>query len=221
MTIYSLYITRPWHIYFPVLFRYLEQEYIDAFFRDGSLRLSSFKQFAKHKDEARNDWGEGKFVFEITHEKTMMSGIALFGSEAYALSASLVESPDLMNIFGYNGYFKINDPAGFGIAIASQLAGFSRGFQGPCFYSDSRPLKYASEKPVLEPWPETEEEKEKWGDESRQMMHEETKLDPYFVKATRYASQNEYRLLWCISGNVDNYIDIKCPEAIRFCTKIT
>jgi len=54
-----MYITKPWHIYFPVLFRYLEQEYIDAFFRDGSLRLSSFKQFAKHKDEARNDWGEG------------------------------------------------------------------------------------------------------------------------------------------------------------------
>ena len=43
--------------------------------------------------------------------------------------------------------------------------------------------------------------------------------DMFFLKNTRYASQNEYRLLWNTFNNVVGHIDIICPEARQFCTR--
>ena len=50
---------RQWSIVRPRLYRHLEVEYVDGFFRDGSLRLSSFAHFAKHPDEQLRDTAEG------------------------------------------------------------------------------------------------------------------------------------------------------------------
>ena len=46
---------RPWKAILPPVYRYLPMRFVDAFFETGSLRLSSFKQFAMHVDEARLD----------------------------------------------------------------------------------------------------------------------------------------------------------------------
>jgi hypothetical protein len=42
-----------------VVYRYLPQEFVDAFFTSGRLRISTFSQFAKHADEQRADPQEG------------------------------------------------------------------------------------------------------------------------------------------------------------------
>jgi hypothetical protein len=50
---------RNWTMLRPTLYRFLESKYVDAFFQEGSLRLSSFERFAQHPDEQRKDAGEG------------------------------------------------------------------------------------------------------------------------------------------------------------------
>ena len=40
---------------------------------------------------------------------------------------------------------------------------------------------------------------------------------PYFLKDSTYAHQCEYRYVWLLSHDVDDYLDIKVPEAIPFC----
>lgn len=59
----------PWSIFTPTLFRYLASDYVEAFFAEGSLRLSSFTRFAKHADEQRRDPDEGMAaVIDRTYE---------------------------------------------------------------------------------------------------------------------------------------------------------
>ena len=51
----NLAFTRPWTVRLPTLVRQMKPEYVDAFFNDGSLRLSSFESFRRHPDEKRKD----------------------------------------------------------------------------------------------------------------------------------------------------------------------
>jgi len=55
-----------WHLRLPIVYRYLEQEYVAKFFETSEIRLSSFSQFRKHKDEQRGDSAEGKAISTIT-----------------------------------------------------------------------------------------------------------------------------------------------------------
>ena len=50
---------RQWSIVRPRLYRHLDAKYVESFFNDGSLRLSSFARFAQHPDEQLRDTNEG------------------------------------------------------------------------------------------------------------------------------------------------------------------
>jgi hypothetical protein len=55
----DLNLIRRWSIVRPRLYRHMDDKYVESFFRDGSLRLSSFASFAKHPDEQLRDKAEG------------------------------------------------------------------------------------------------------------------------------------------------------------------
>lgn len=85
-------ITLPWHVCTPTIFRLLPSQYVDEFFRDGSLRLSSFRRFKQHTDEQRLDAQEGESSFvHRTRERRGQTFFAraLHGDNAYVLSANL------------------------------------------------------------------------------------------------------------------------------------
>jgi hypothetical protein len=46
---------REWKLRQPYVYRYLKKRHVDQFFEDGTLRLSSFSEFSKHRDEAKLD----------------------------------------------------------------------------------------------------------------------------------------------------------------------
>ena len=61
----------------------MDAEYVESFFRDGSLRLSSFARFAKHPDEQLRDKAEGigsRFAVSSQVTVTMVAGR---GSDCY------------------------------------------------------------------------------------------------------------------------------------------
>jgi hypothetical protein len=46
-------------------------------------------------------------------------------------------------------------------------------------------------------------------------------IEEYFIKHSRHAQECEYRLLWATGQTVDEFIDIKVPDAIQFCRHVT
>jgi len=130
-------VTTEWHICTPSLFRFLDKEHVDAFFKDGTLRISSFAQFHKYKDEQRQDKHEGEAYFvEQTKEKGGQT-IEIFskhGNNVYVLSSSMRYDKELANLFKCDSYIRIKEPTNFGITIAKHIPNLITAFEGPCNY---------------------------------------------------------------------------------------
>jgi hypothetical protein len=105
----NLAFARPWTLRFPTLTRQMKPEHIDDFFRDGSLRLSSFESFRKHPDEARRDVQEGMVAMIVNTPTGPFNILGANGQEAYILCASTVESVEPVELPGKASAFRILD----------------------------------------------------------------------------------------------------------------
>jgi len=75
-------VVTPWNVRTPQVYRYLDQRYVDAFFETGSIRLSSFAQFATYPDEEKGDTKEGDHVFYAKDTPHSAMVRASFGKDA-------------------------------------------------------------------------------------------------------------------------------------------
>jgi hypothetical protein len=218
----SIQFGREWRIRRPAIYRYLERNFVDAFFETGSLRISSFCKFAQHSDEERKDGAEGRGV--VIHRnsegqgQTMVAGIGQ-GSNAYVLCGSTIFQPELAQSFGTDSGFRINDSLGFGETISRYIPGFSIGQEGACLYlakrtvyRDMGPIDFDALKVHAD------------GDaidlgKMSQAIFGAAGDDLMFIKSDKFSHQNEYRLLWHTPREVSGHIDIECPEARQFCTR--
>jgi len=199
---------RFWTIRRPHLYRHLEKQYVDLFFERGILRLSSFARFSKHKDEQRFDANEGRgVVTHMTDEgggQTIMVAAAL-GENAYALSSSLFYKAATGTDFNTDSGFRINDSVEFAAAIARELPFFAGGMEGPCIYQ-SRPMLHRDYGQL--------------GQNGQIDFQKDLKMNELcFLKSDRYTTQCEYRILWATSRKTDEFIDVHCPDAVKFCTR--
>ncbi|MHB8093825.1 MAG: hypothetical protein ACYDH0_02690 [Candidatus Aminicenantales bacterium] len=215
-------IIHPWHICTPVLFRYLPLQYVDEFFKDGSLRLSSFALFKKHQDEQRLDKNEGTVFF--VHRSQQGSGQTIeawghYGLNAYVLSATMLHNEDLLKSFGCNSYIRINNPTEFGICIAKHVPGLEAGLEGPCLYQGmkiiERDLGFIDITKFKDPADPSKLAKPRLD----RFIIDQMKHYPFFLKEKSFSHQAEYRLLWITSSPIDGFIDIKVPEAIPLCSR--
>jgi len=218
----SLQFGSEWRIRRPYLYRYLEKAYVEAFFETGALRLSSFSQFSKHSDEQRLDGSEGRgIVSNITTDaggQTIMAAIGQ-GHTAYVLSASTLFSAEISKDFETDSGFRINDVLGFANAVSRHIPGFNAGMEGPCHYLPKRVLERDMGHVNIEEMRVNPDSKEIDMGKMMQAVFGLAGDDMFFLKHSGYASQNEYRLLWNTSIEVDGFIDIVCPEARQFCTR--
>jgi hypothetical protein len=213
-------MTTPWNICSPVLFRHIaDEQFVDAFFADGSIRLSSFGRFRSHEDEQRLDKAEGDTNF--LHRTNQGGGQSIFvtaryGHNAYMLSTSTRTGPELRAKFGQY-YIRISDPTQFGIALSKHVPGLLSGFEGGCLYQQTktieRDLGYIDPK-QFEDNQGKAKEKELWDFINTNMQHW-----PYFLKHGRFAEESEYRFVWLTRAVASPTLDIKVPEAIQFCER--
>jgi hypothetical protein len=210
---------RPWQVRGPRIFRYLNQEYIDAFFDSGSLRLSSFVRFAEHSDEQRFDPDEGEAVAIAYGEPDGVVQVEYqLGAQSYVLSASVVESETLIEAFRVDGYFRIDNTTAFAAQIANTLPYFSGGLEGPCVYGEGRAHSRTGGFSLKD----LDSDSDKGiGPKSLEIAQGAVSPSAYFLKERSFSHQAEYRLLWNSSREVSPTIDVVCPEAREFCTKIT
>lgn len=221
---FSAQFAQPWQIVRPRVFRYMPQKYVDAFFADGALRLSSFAQFAKHADEERKDAAEGKGVRAGLGQNATVMLASAVGDDFYVLCGSLVYSEKMQGMFeGADGSFVIDDTVGFAGAIARALPGFKGGMEGPAIYQDSTTIYRDMGPKTLEELVEAHKRPDNTIDMDliRQLHTQVGGAEEFFTKHSRYADQAEYRLLWGVDGCAQDFIDIKVPAARNFCRKLT
>lgn len=209
----------------PHMFRYMPQEYIDDFFEDGTLRLSSFERFSRHEDEIRRDSSEGgNILWGRGEDKTMMA-VTHHGHNAYVLCGSTIGSDRLMDRFGENGYFRIKDTTSFAVEVLKSLEsheslrcqGIVEGF---CIYKSKRSI----ERPIDIDFEDMKLDDGSGNIDMGKMQEKVAEIggqDVFFVKEKSYQEECEYRILWIMSDKVDGITDVQCPEARKYCEKVT
>jgi len=209
--------SRPWSVRLPTVVRYLESEYVDMFFNDSIIRLSSFKAFRKHKDEQRHDPAEGRVSMEIKVPNANHAVVAMNGQEAYVLCAVTVESENMKARFKTNSGFRITNTLAFADCISRQIPGFIGGVQGLCAYRDNTLLQKKLNVPFKSP--ESYGNLEEWAAEYERFIGSQS-IDAFFIKASKYSDEGEYRFIWFAQGKEKEDIKLHCPEATKFCERI-
>jgi hypothetical protein len=201
----------------------LEAEYVDSFFRDGSLRLSSFERFAQHPDERLRDKAEDMGVrFGIGTQATIAM-VGGRGRDCYVLCATLHNTGAVREQFGHSdACIAIDNVLGFANAVSLKVPYFAYGFEGPVIYRDDTTIY----KDIGTTTAEELMEKYKNPDGTlrmdmlRDMAGRTGGIEEYFIKDSKHAEQCEYRLLWASGQTAEQFIDIKVPEAIQFCRHV-
>jgi hypothetical protein len=192
-------------------------EYLDNFFRDGSLRLPSFVSFRKHPDECRRDEQEGRAAGEISGPNGTLSYVAFNGKPAYILCASTVEPTKATPPNPKRSFFRINDTVGFADAVSRQIPGFTEGMEGYCIYREDI-LSRKSDPRAIKP-PTGNDDAAHWSEEIQRCVGEQL-IEAFFIKRLQFAHEAEYRLIWLAEGVPKEFIDLKCPGAIKYCERL-
>ena len=187
----TLPFTRPWDVKLPTLVRYLEKQFVDDFFKDGSLMLSSFHRFRRHESNQLGDPSEGLISMQIQGDKSQGAVALIDGSCSFVLSTSTIESKDMMVELepSYEDGFRINNSVGFAHTIASKLPEFVGGFQGSCIYRDDLVVRRNNAKDFPFQPPKSEEEAEKHMEDYQRYIEQQNNLESCLRKAHKYSKQ--------------------------------
>lgn len=201
----------------PEVFRYEDSRWIDEFFNEGKLRLSSFAKFAKYDDEQRGDPKEGSGL-SLGHGGGKTVGIAHSqGQDAYVFCGSLIPNHDIRCAMKRDSAFAIQDPLSFAVEIARQLPGFRGSMQGNCIY---RPNTIINREFSVD----IEKYKLPDGTIDMQMIFDAGAAlggpERLLLKTKRYELQREYRFLWFVDKVRGEHLDIECPNAVQYCRRV-
>lgn len=206
-----------------VLYKYLNQEYIDNFFLTGEIKLGTFNAFKHIEDNNRADYQEGTNEYKVWNKNRSFSWTLRRSTGDHNFIFCTSTSNDFETIgknrFGCNGYFKITNSLGFAYEIAKVIKGFTKGLEGPALYSETGETDFFTEMYNVPDFDNTT-----YPPELYNTFHliSEINFDLCFSKRSLYSMENEYRLVWGLDHNAEETeLIIKCPGALRFCEKIT
>ena len=217
--------------YEPTIFRYMDTNFVDEFFNEGKLRLSSIRRFAKHDNDLMRDYLEGRLEIRVgdRHGLNVSMNVS-YGHSAYILCFSLLENFDLGESMGFNSGFRVNNMGGFISEVSKAIKEvykfdlFSVS-KGPCVYVTDR--IYENRSRTISSMKEIGIYDSSEGyengfnfDEMTAFVRDEGK-HALFYKLKSYATEHEYRIIWELhEENVPEYIDIVIPNAVKYCERI-
>jgi hypothetical protein len=182
------------------------KEHVDRFFDYGELQIGNFNYFNNFEHGEIGDKSEGIFVLVGRHNNEFAFAEIAGGFHYYAF-CSYSGDPDqkCLNLFGYDTYFTINDVEGFSLAISNTLKSQYRQYSS-CVYSKDK-VVVGDVKPDFD-----------FNVISAGLL-ELASSAKFFVKPLRYSHQREFRFIWSSDSDLSQPIIVKCPEAIKYCTK--
>lgn len=165
------------------------------------------------------DVREGQIFFLGRAGSQTMTAWATVGINAYIFSATMRFDKTLMESFGYDSYFRIENCTKFGIAISKHIPGLISGFEGPCLYQDKKIIERDIGIIDVNQFKDSQNPGIVREDVLKSFILSRLGHFPVFLKHKSYEHQVEYRFAWPVKGIVSDYLDIKVPEAIQFCRK--
>lgn len=206
----------------PYLYRYEDEQWIEDFFNNGNLFISSFKNYKKYEDNQLGDKHEGSSLNVVNgnNDKSIITYTTV-GFNEYTFCASTVLDNDLKKTFSRNSVFRIKDPLNFMIEIANSIPRIQSVIFGNCLYVNERIISTAI--PSALNIDDLKDDKEPDKTSFEKMMNAAAPAltrHRFFLKHADYQKQSEYRMLWSIDRNVDQGIILHCPEARQFCERI-
>jgi hypothetical protein len=211
-------IGRSLTVFLPTLYRHMEGKFVEAFTKEGSIRLSCFATFAQHKDEPRKDRREGHALHVLNDLKNDRSfGVyTMTGSNAYILSVTSRTGPQIVEAFGPDRV-EIVEPIGFCAEIANEIPGCQSVMISHCMYADDKVLQTLGTAPTVDDL-KSDTEPDKVSLEK--MMAQSKALSgpkQYFLKGREHEAQSEYRFVWETNRAVKEPLIITAPNLRKYC----
>ncbi len=204
------------------LFRYMKEDHLRTFRKEGILRLSRLSYYHQLEKLGKviGDQFEGTSTvnlevdrFEKTDTNTPPSAMRLLvgsmgtgavvenckvinttitNNDLFCLCMSTVRSKKLQDDFEADGYFEIKKPDKFFKTVCKSIRGLNSAHLVMCEYS-GRIKSY------------------------NMCNHDDDWLKYSYLKESEYSYQKEVRGLCEIHGVEDDHVFVKCFEATRFC----
>ena len=209
----------------PTVLRFMQEKYVDSFFKTGNLKITSFSHCKTLESETRRDSEEGQGT-DIGIEGNLRCEIGSgVGDNALLLCTSLSENNALPDGTHYSAAIKIDNLNGFIAAVTKALIecdyGVSAVLKGPCIYNNRRIQREIRDKALSELTSEMEESTSFDFSKLFNLQQNIDSNDLFFSKPIEKSIENEYRILWLLDSDLkDNYIYIDVPDARQFCQKI-
>lgn len=205
----------------PIVYRFMDEVYIDKFFETGEFMLSTFSRCKSLEDECRRDDAEGRSVlYGTTDDYVCTMDFAPVSVLLCCTSLSMSNKRPCGE--PYEACLKIQNIDAFFQIITNQLIkdGFlvSSAIKGPCNYSD-KIIHNTISKELIEPFLNAD------GGLDFNLFLEFASVvggtHLYFNKHFSFQHECEYRFVWLLNSSFKegSYI-VKIPEARQFCKKI-
>lgn len=207
------------------IYRYLNREFVDAFFDTGKLMLSSFDR-CRTLEDARGDPREGKANFFVKSGEHAVSGGFNSGRNTRLLCGSRVLSSTLMEKFGVDDYFIIRRPLHFLYAVSDCIPDVISFHCGDVIYEDNG-IETANEESPFLPFdfhnPDEDAAKEWFDAQNRhlsQWIHQSVGNSGWFTKRhTPYHDEFEYRFTWTLATLASGSLLVDCTKALEYCSR--
>jgi hypothetical protein len=211
-------LARPLTVFLPSVYRHVEQQHLEAFSREGALRLSCFSTFSQHSDEHRADKTEGRslhFVNDIENKRTSLTASSS-GRNCYILSVTSRTGREISDAFGA-AFFEIYEPIGFCAEIANEIPGCTGAMIGQCQYVDSKILASNRTAPTLDDLHDDAEPEKTSLTKALQAHASFAGPKQLFLKSRIYEKQSEYRFIWETNKVIEAPLLIRAPSLRQFC----
>jgi len=215
-------VTSVWTIQTPVVLRGMERKYVESFFENGEIKLSSYSKFRQHPNEKLKDGMEGIHFIVGYHRpsNSHISGIHESGWQSYILCGTTHNTKEKLNNFGYDAAIQIFDTTNFGIEIGKQISGLKKGVEGFCIYNDG-PIEILlpDNVPPHELMMAAEKNYDGSSDDLSPITNgmETPQNTVYFKKRPQFQHEMEYRWIWETENRDESDIIVKCPSARTYC----
>lgn len=205
----------------PVVYRFIEEVYIDDFLTTGTLQISTFNHCRRLEDTIRKDAEEGMSKVIGEHNGMRMETQMMMGDDVFLLCTSLASEYTDTNEASCRTALEIIDLGGFVDACTKSI--LKQGYHvlnvliGPCFYS---------EKQIFGELLERETAKMQKGSD---LTVEDIFSIPqrivgpkmYFQKPLEKAIEKEYRIIWRVYPNPkEETLLIQIENPTRYVRKV-
>lgn len=211
----------------PILCRFMEEQYIDQFLKEGKLRLSTFVKCKSLEDSIRKDDCEGRSLICGTEGKYSCQMDVGVGSDAFLLCTSLKDSYTDSTGNKCDCYLEIFDIQGLAIQIAQYLSkngyNVSQVLFGSCTYTENKQFSGTLPQNTLsEIIGETDKSSGLDFDKIFNMPGQVRDItQQFFQKPIEKSIENEYRVLWLVEPKPkEDYIDVVINDPENYARKI-